>query len=74
MTEDLRTIIETVSAGNSLKITAIDALTGMEATVICPKNTTKLQREQLAIQKLKYVSNKKKAESSNDSDSNNNLF
>jgi len=74
MTDDLQTIIETISVGNSYKITAIDVHTGVEATVICPKNTTKLQREQLAANKLKYVMSKQKPESSDNSNSSNNLY
>ena len=48
-------IIETLALGNSLKVTAIDTVTGVEASVVADKRTTELARQQLAIRKLEYV-------------------
>ena len=54
-------IIETTAYGNSLKVTAIDAATGIEATIVADKRTTDKQREAVAIRKLQWVMKKKAA-------------
>jgi hypothetical protein len=48
-------IIESYQVGGSLKVTAIDPVTALEATVIVPTNTTKDDAQQLAVRKLEYV-------------------
>lgn len=56
-------IIETIKVGNSIKMSAIDPLTGQEASIICPVHGfNKLNAQKIAIRKLEYVIEKKKAE------------
>ena len=56
-------ILEIVSVGNSVKVTAIDEKSGVEACIIAPQNTSRSEMEKLAIQKLEYVLKKKLKES-----------
>lgn len=51
-------IVEFHQVGNSVKVTAFDPSTLMEATVIGPTNATQEQLSQLAIRKLHYLLNK----------------
>jgi hypothetical protein len=48
-------ILEFYKLGNSVKVTAIDPLTGKEATIITPLNLPQEQATKLAIQKLEYM-------------------
>ncbi len=59
--EDTGIIIETVSLGNSLKVTAIDPATGREASIVADPRTPEILRERLAVRKLRYVQAKLKA-------------
>lgn len=46
-------IIEFVSVGNSVRVSAIDTETGAEATIVGSPKVTKKQLTDLAIRKLK---------------------
>lgn len=46
-------IIEFVSVGNSVKVSAIDTESGVEATIIGSPKVTKKQLTDLAVRKLK---------------------
>lgn len=48
-------IIETVSLGNSVKVTAIDQATGLEGTIVADPRTSEKQRNDLAVRKLQWV-------------------
>ena len=52
-------IFEFLPFGNSVKVTAFDVETKIEISTITPRNITKEQQEQAAINKLKYVMGKK---------------
>ena len=51
--------VEFVILGNSLKATAIDPQTGLEATVIGPANAPQSAMAQAARRKLEFLKNKK---------------
>ena len=53
-------IVEFVSIGRSIKITAIDPVTLREASVIGAQGVPRKQLAELAIRKLNYVLNKRK--------------
>ena len=57
---DTNYIIEFYSVGGSVKVTAIDPVTGTEATIIGPAKSTKKELTDLAVKKLLYVMNKNK--------------
>jgi uncharacterized protein DUF6898 len=48
-------IIEFVPIGNSVKVTVMDAATLTEVSIVGPRNASKHDLQQAAIQKLKYV-------------------
>lgn len=48
-------IIEVIQVGNSLKVSAIEQVSGIEVSVIVPTNATRMEYEKLAIQKLESV-------------------
>ena len=52
--------VEFVILGNSLKATAIDPETGLEATVIGPANAAQSTMAQAARRKLEFMAAKKK--------------
>jgi hypothetical protein len=52
-------IIETTQIGMILRVTAIDATTGTEVVFQAPINTPRSSLEQTAMNKLRYVLNKK---------------
>ena len=54
-------LFEYIRQGNSVKVTAIEPLTKIEAVVVVPANLTEQQMQARALQKLLYVL-KKKAE------------
>ena len=54
-------LFEYIRQGNSVKVTAIEPLTKIEAVVVVPANLTEQQMQARAMQKLLYVL-KKKAE------------
>jgi len=59
-------ILEFVRVGDFVKVSAIDPKSGIEACIMTPvKGVTQKQRQDLAIQKLKYVINKSKEKKSN---------
>jgi hypothetical protein len=52
--------IEFVSAGKSVKVTAIDPHTGREVSIVGAAKATRKQLSELAVRKLKYVLAKEK--------------
>lgn len=56
---DTNYIIEFYAIGNSVKVTAIDPMTGTEATIVGPAKATKKELMDGAVKKLEYVLNKK---------------
>ncbi len=54
--------IEIVTLGAFAKVSAIDALTGIEVSVMGPSNATRASLEAAAINKLDFVLKKKAAE------------
>ncbi len=53
-------IIELIQQGRFVKVTAIDPVTGIEASIVGDPAATQQKLQQLAIKKLAYVINKKK--------------
>ncbi len=53
-------LIEFVIQGNFVKVTAIDAATGTEGSIVGPANAPREALSQAAVRKLKYVIEKKK--------------
>jgi len=51
---------EFIPAGSSMRVTAIDAKTGTEATIIGPANAARTTLERTALSKLRYVLNRAK--------------
>lgn len=54
-------IIEFIVQGNVVKATAIDSVTGAEASIVGPANAPRETLSQAAVRKLKYVMEKKKS-------------
>lgn len=54
--------IEFHPAGNSVKVVAVDSLTGLEVTIIGPVSAARRTLEQNAIRKLKYMLAKTESE------------
>ncbi len=52
-------IIEFVPWGNAVKVSAVDPVTGEEASIVGDPNATQEALTQLAIQKLEYIRDKK---------------
>ncbi|MDR1025915.1 MAG: hypothetical protein LBL47_00815 [Lactobacillus sp.] len=52
-------LFELIKIGNSVKVTAIDPITGIEAAVVVPSNLPISQAKQQALKKLKYILSKK---------------
>ncbi len=53
-------LIEFVRVGNSVKVSAIDPATGIEASIIGPANLSQRELGRNAIAKLRYVLARKK--------------
>lgn len=51
-------IVEFIPQGNFMKVTAIDAITGREVTMVGDPNAGQPRLKELAIQKLEYVLSK----------------
>jgi hypothetical protein len=60
-TGDRSVIFEFTQIGNSVKVTAIDELTGLEAAVIGPTTAMRRDMERLAAAKLKRALDKRAA-------------
>lgn len=57
-------IIEFLAHGKSVKVSAIDAVTLREVSIVGPTSASKAELQALAVRKLEYVLNKQaKAES-----------
>jgi hypothetical protein len=54
-------LIEFVVQGNVVKATAIDAASGVEASIVGPANAPREALSMAAVRKLKYVMGKKKS-------------
>jgi len=57
-------ILEYIQLGGYMKVSAVDEETGIEAVSILPLNLTRQEMTTAAMQKLKYVMNKKTGENS----------
>ena len=51
-------LFEFVTLGTSVKVTAIDAATGVEACIVGPASSPRAALESAALQKLRYVQSK----------------
>ncbi|MCK5041945.1 MAG: hypothetical protein KAR62_06600 [Sphingomonadales bacterium] len=47
--------IEYLQRGNSIKVTAIDPVTGIEASIVGSSKVTQAELNRVAVRKLKYV-------------------
>lgn len=52
-------LFEYIKQGASVKVTAIETQTGIEAVVIVPANLSENQMQLKALQKLRYIMQKK---------------
>lgn len=52
-------LFEYIRQGSSVKVTAIETKTGIEAVVVVPANLSESQMQMKAMQKLRYVMQKK---------------
>ena len=52
-------LFEYIRQGTSVKVTAIEPETGIEAVVIVPANLSESQMQMKALQKLRYIMQKK---------------
>lgn len=59
---DFEILFEIKRVGNSLKVTAIDVQTGLEVSLVAPRNITMFSLKEQAKRKLLYLL-KKKSES-----------
>ncbi|MEM8877797.1 MAG: hypothetical protein AAGD23_07980 [Pseudomonadota bacterium] len=48
-------ILEYTAVGRSLKVVAIDAKTGLEATIIAPSGTPRSEIDRVAVRKLERL-------------------
>lgn len=55
-------LFEYIAIGASVKVTAIEPETGIEAVVVVPPSLSEAQMQAKALQKLLYVLKKKEAE------------
>ena len=53
--EDREVFVEIQTIGNLLRVTAIDAATGIEAVLSAPRQSARGVVEKAALQKLRYV-------------------
>ncbi|MBT6033391.1 MAG: hypothetical protein HOH19_12520 [Kordiimonadaceae bacterium] len=59
-------IIEFITMGNSVKVTVVDPVTGREVSTIGPKTASQAQLSKAGVNKMLYVMNKEKSETSTD--------
>ena len=52
-------LFEYVRQGTSVKVTAIETETGIEAVIVVPANLSERQMQTKALQKLRYIMQKK---------------
>ncbi len=62
---------ELYPVGDSMKVSAVDAATGIEVSIVGPANLPKSELEQVALNKLLYVMKQKRKVESKDSASSN---
>ena len=60
--DDNTVIYEFYQIGNSVKVSAIDPVTAVEVAIVGPANAPRSQLQRNALQKLKYVLNKRAAD------------
>lgn len=53
-------IIETITLGNSMKVTAFDPRTLLEATIVAPADMPEASAAKIAVRKLHYLLGKRK--------------
>ena len=53
-------ILECVTVGSALRVTAIDTATGTEVVFQAPAATSRPMLERLAVQKIAYVQNRER--------------
>lgn len=63
--------IEYTQVGQIIKVTAIDATTGIEAVIMGPASTEQSQLKKIAVQKLKMIMKKAKEDSASEDADNN---
>lgn len=51
-------LFEYIRQGSSVKVTAIETETGIEAVVVVPANLSESQMQMRALQKLRYIMQK----------------
>ncbi|HEY3919809.1 MAG TPA: hypothetical protein VGL83_18610 [Stellaceae bacterium] len=61
MVEEREVIFEFIRVGAALKVTAVDAETGIEASIVGDPNADEASLRRVAKQKLDYVMNRGKA-------------
>ncbi len=66
MFSDAEVIFEFQTMGKSVRVTALHTPTFTEISVITPSHLSRKEMEQVALQKLKYVLEKKKHSSQED--------
>lgn len=54
-------IFETIRQGRFVKVTAIDTISGIEASIVGDPSTPPEQLQQIALQKLNYVLGKEQS-------------
>lgn len=54
-------LVEFVQVGSSVKVSAVDVVTGREVSIVGPANSSRHHLSQVAIRKLKYVLAKEKS-------------
>ncbi len=54
-------LVEFIQVGSYMKVSAIDAVSGREVSIVGPANASRTQLSKVAINKLKYVLAKEKS-------------
>ena len=60
--DESQVIYEIYQIGNSVKVTAVDPASMVEAAIVGPATASRLQLQRNALKKLKYVLNKRKTD------------
>lgn len=55
MTAKHEYLLEFLPVGNAVKVSAVDAVTGTEVSIVGPANASEEQLSRVAIRKLEYV-------------------
>ena len=54
-------LVEFIQIGSSVKVSAIDPVSGREVSIVGPASASRTQLSQVAVNKLKYVLAKEKS-------------